>query len=70
MLNRIFKIAIRFYQRWISPMLQPACRFHPSCSEYSCQALERFPLFKASWLIVSRLMKCHPWHEGGHDPLK
>ncbi|MDH3256124.1 MAG: membrane protein insertion efficiency factor YidD [Nitrospinota bacterium] len=70
MLNRIFKAVIRFYQRWISPMLMPACRFHPSCSEYSCQALERFSLFKASWLIVSRLMKCHPWHEGGHDPLK
>jgi len=70
MLNRIFKTVIRFYQRWISPMLRPACRFHPSCSEYSCQALERFSLFKASWLIFSRLMKCHPWHEGGHDPLK
>ena len=51
-------------------MLSPACRFHPSCSEYSCQALERFSLFKASWMIFARLMKCHPWHEGGHDPLK
>jgi putative membrane protein insertion efficiency factor len=70
MLNRIFKLIIRFYQRWISPMLSPACRFHPSCSEYSCQALERFSLFKASWVIFARLMKCHPWHEGGHDPLK
>ncbi len=70
MLNRIFKAVIRFYQRWISPMFLPACRFHPSCSEYSCQALERFSLFKAAWLIVARLMKCHPWHEGGHDPLK
>ncbi|MEE8259858.1 MAG: membrane protein insertion efficiency factor YidD [Nitrospinaceae bacterium] len=70
MLNRIFKAAIRFYQRWISPMLRPACRFHPSCSEYSCQALERFSLFKATGLIFARLMKCHPWHEGGHDPLK
>ena len=51
-------------------MLSPACRFYPSCSEYSYQALERFSLFKASWLISARLMKCHPWHEGGHDPLK
>ncbi len=51
-------------------MLIPACRFHPTCSEYSCQALERFSLLKASWLILARLLKCHPWHEGGHDPLK
>ena len=70
MLNRIFKAAIRFYQRWVSPLFLPACRFYPSCSEYSCQALERFSLLKASGLILARLLKCHPWHEGGHDPLK
>ncbi|NIP99744.1 MAG: membrane protein insertion efficiency factor YidD [Nitrospinaceae bacterium] len=70
MVNRLLQAILRFYQRWISPMLMPACRFHPSCSEYSCQALEHHSFFKASWLILCRLSKCHPFHAGGHDPLK
>lgn len=70
MLNWIFLKLVRGYQRWISPFLMPACRFYPSCSEYAAQALERHSLFKAGGLIVTRLCKCHPYHEGGADPLK
>lgn len=70
MLNRIFLKFVRGYQRWISPLFLPACRFYPSCSEYAAQALKRYPLAKAGGLISIRLLKCHPFHEGGADPLK
>ena len=48
----------------------PACRFYPSCSEYAAQALQRYSLAKAVTLFVARIFKCHPYHEGGADPLK
>jgi uncharacterized protein len=70
MLNQIILKLVRGYQRWISPLFFPACRFYPSCSEYAAQALERYSLVKAVGLIISRLFKCHPYHDGGADPLK
>ena len=70
MLNRIFLKFVRGYQRWISPFLLPSCRFYPSCSEYAAQAIQRYSLVKAAVLIVTRIFKCHPYHEGGSDPLK
>lgn len=70
MLNRIFLKFVRGYQRWIAPFLLPACRFYPSCSEYAAQALQHYSLVKAVALIVTRIFKCHPYHEGGSDPLK
>ena len=70
MLNWIFLKLVRGYQRWISPLFLPACRFHPSCSEYAAQALQRYSLAKAVTLIFARIFKCHPYHEGGADPLK
>jgi len=70
MLNWIFIRIIRLYQRFISPLLIPSCRFHPSCSEYAAHALERFGLPKALGLILARLLRCHPYHPGGFDPIK
>tara|TARA_B100000686_G_scaffold350750_1_gene447583 strand:- start:5472 stop:5684 length:213 start_codon:yes stop_codon:yes gene_type:complete len=70
MFNWIFLKLVRGYQRWISPLFPPACRFYPSCSEYAVQALQRYSLAKAVALIVARVFKCHPYHEGGPDPLK
>ncbi|MDH5681803.1 MAG: membrane protein insertion efficiency factor YidD [Spirochaetota bacterium] len=61
---------IRIYQKVISPMFPPSCRFYPSCSEYSRQAFIKYPFLKAIYLSVSRLFKCHPYHPGGYDPLK
>ncbi len=60
---------IRFYQRYISTMLPPTCRFEPSCSQYALQAFHKYPFFKAFYLSVSRILKCHPFHKGGYDPL-
>jgi len=62
-------LLIRVYQLAISPMLGNRCRFHPSCSEYSMEALRRYGLIKGSWLAVRRVGCCHPWHPGGYDPV-
>jgi len=70
MANWLLIKIIRIYQRWVSPFLTPSCRFYPTCSEYSAQALERFFLFKALGRIMVRLLKCHPYHDGGKDLLK
>ncbi|MBC7234901.1 MAG: membrane protein insertion efficiency factor YidD [Chloroflexi bacterium] len=61
--------AIRFYQRFISPALPPSCRFTPSCSEYAYQAIQKYGLFYGAWLGLRRLLRCHPFHPGGYDPL-
>ena len=61
---------IRFYRRFISPLLPPSCRFYPTCSHYALQALKRYGALKGGWLTIKRLSKCHPYHPGGFDPLK
>ncbi len=62
-------LGIRAYQRWISPLLGPACRFHPSCSEYAAEALQRYGAIKGSAMSARRLLRCHPFCEGGIDPV-
>lgn len=62
-------LLIRAYQLAISPMLGSRCRFHPSCSDYSMDALRRHGLLRGLWLSVRRLGRCHPWHPGGYDPV-
>ncbi len=62
-------VLIRLYQRWISPYLPPSCRFFPSCSEYAAQAVTRHGLFRGGWLALRRLLRCHPFHPGGYDPV-
>jgi uncharacterized protein len=60
---------LRFYQRWISPMFLPHCRFHPTCSAYGVDALRVHGLVRGTGLTVWRLLKCAPWHPGGLDPV-
>lgn len=60
---------IRGYQILVSPILPPACRFYPTCSEYARQALLRHGLMKGTALAVRRVLRCHPWHPGGMDPV-
>ncbi|MFC3552184.1 membrane protein insertion efficiency factor YidD [Lysobacter cavernae] len=69
MIDRLFIALLRGYKRWLSPLLGPRCRFHPTCSEYAMQAIARFGTIKGSWLAVRRVLRCHPLHPGGHDPV-
>ena len=62
-------LLVRFYQRLISPILPRSCRFNPTCSEYTYQAIEKYGLIKGIYLGVKRILKCHPFHIGGNDPL-
>ena len=68
--KKIMILMIRFYQKFISPLLPATCRFYPTCSTYFIQALEKYGVIKGSYLGIKRILKCHPWHEGGYDPLK
>ena len=61
--------ALRAYKRWVSPLLPPACRFEPTCSEYMRDAMAAHGLGRGFWLGVRRLARCHPWHPGGYDPV-
>lgn len=60
---------IRAYQILLSPLLGPRCRFHPSCSQYAIEALQRHGVVKGGWLALRRIGRCHPLHPGGHDPV-
>jgi hypothetical protein len=60
---------INGYQYLLSPLLGSNCRFSPSCSHYACQALQKYGVWQGSQLAVRRLLRCHPWHDGGYDPL-
>lgn len=70
MLTKMLKSLIVFYQRFVSPFKAPSCRFYPTCSQYSLQALEKYGPVKGVWLTAARLLRCHPFHPGGYDPVK
>jgi uncharacterized protein len=65
----VFLVLIRFYQKWISAWLPSSCRFYPSCSEYTFQAIEKYGVLKGGWMGVRRIGRCHPFHPGGFDPV-
>jgi uncharacterized protein len=67
--GRLLALPIRGYQRFVSPVLPPACRFTPTCSQYAIEAIQRHGAMRGGWLALKRLARCHPWHPGGHDPV-
>ncbi|MFZ3589327.1 membrane protein insertion efficiency factor YidD [Bacillus sp. DJP31] len=69
MFKRPFILMIRFYQRFLSPLKPPSCRFYPTCSHYGIEAISRFGIVKGGWLTTKRICKCHPFHPGGVDPV-
>lgn len=68
-MRRVAVLFIRLYRFLLSPWVGYHCRFHPTCSVYAETAIERFGLLRGSYLAIRRLLKCHPWHQGGHDPV-
>jgi uncharacterized protein len=68
-MTHFFIILLRMYKKWISPFLPAACRFYPTCSEYGIQAIEKHGIIVGFYLAVRRLLRCHPFHSGGFDPV-
>ena len=69
MIKELLLILIRFYRRAISPLMKPSCRFSPTCSRYAYDAIDRFGPLAGSWLALKRILRCHPFHPGGYDPV-
>lgn len=69
MLKQLAMWMIRAYQKAVSPMFPPSCRFLPTCSQYALEAYQRHGFMGGSWRTAKRLCRCHPWHPGGFDPV-
>jgi putative membrane protein insertion efficiency factor len=68
-MRHLLRALIRGYQLAISPLFGPKCRFHPSCSSYAAEAIDRFGAMRGMWLAIKRIGRCHPWNPGGFDPV-
>ncbi|GHU89542.1 putative membrane protein insertion efficiency factor [Clostridia bacterium] len=68
-MKRLLLTLIRFYRKHISPAFPPSCRFTPTCSAYALEAIETHGALRGAWLALRRVLKCHPFHEGGYDPV-
>lgn len=68
-MKRILLALVRFYRREISPMFPPRCRYIPTCSQYALEAIEKYGALKGSYLALRRILRCHPFHKGGYDPV-
>ena len=69
MIAKFLVLCVRGYQVALSPILPPACRYFPTCSAYAIEALNRHGALRGSWLAVRRILRCHPLHPGGYDPV-
>ena len=68
-MKKLLLLLLRGYKCFVSPLLGQRCRFHPSCSTYTMEAIERFGVLRGGWLGVRRVGRCHPFHPGGYDPV-
>ncbi|XFA74318.1 membrane protein insertion efficiency factor YidD [Thermosynechococcaceae cyanobacterium Okahandja] len=68
-MSHLLIVLIRGYQRWLSPLFLPTCRYTPTCSNYALEAIARFGAFKGTYLAVRRILRCHPFAAGGYDPV-
>ena len=68
-MKKILILLIKLYQKFISPMFPAKCRFYPTCSQYTLEAIKEYGAIKGTYLGIKRILKCHPFHEGGYDPI-
>lgn len=69
-MKKIFILLIKFYRVFLSPLKPPTCRFVPTCSEYALIAFEKYGVWRGAYMTFRRVLKCHPFHQGGYDPVK
>lgn len=69
MTKKMLLLLIRGYRRFLSPLFPPCCRFYPTCSSYAMEAISKYGAAKGGWLALKRICKCHPFHDGGYDPV-
>lgn len=68
-MERLLLFFLRLYRSFLSPMKPPCCRFFPTCSEYAMTAIEKYGARKGGWMALRRILRCHPFHKGGYDPV-
>ena len=68
-MRTVIVFLLKAYKRFVSPLLPPACRYYPTCSEYTAEAVSRYGAMRGLWLGLKRLSRCHPFHAGGLDPV-
>ena len=68
-MSHLFVLAVRAYQMWVSPLVPAACRYHPTCSAYAIEALQKHGALRGCWLAAKRIGRCHPFRAGGFDPV-
>lgn len=69
-MRKLLVYLIKLYQRFVSPCFPPTCRFYPTCSTYAIQAINQYGAIRGVLIAVKRIIKCHPFHPGGYDPVK
>ena len=69
-MRKVVIATLGFYKRFLSPLLPSACRYRPTCSEYMIEAVDKYGVRRGVWMGTLRLLRCHPFHEGGFDPVR
>lgn len=69
-MKKVVISCIKFYRKFISPLKRPSCRFYPTCSQYTLEAVEKYGALKGGFMGIKRILKCHPYNKGGYDPVK
>ena len=68
-MKRLLLLLVQFYRSCISPLTPPSCRYYPTCSAYTMEAIERYGARRGAWMALRRILRCHPFHAGGYDPV-
>ena len=68
-MKRVLLLLIQFYRAEVSPLTLPTCRYYPTCSAYAMEAIERYGARRGGWMALRRILRCHPFHPGGYDPV-
>ena len=69
-MKKVFLIMIKIYRKYISPLKRPCCLYYPTCSQYAIDAIQKYGAFKGGFMSIKRILRCHPFHEGGYDPVE